>query len=42
MKLVANFLNFPFITYTLKSDKQRRSYHRWNMVHKWKNLEYRF
>jgi hypothetical protein len=26
----------------LKSDKQGRSYDRWNTVHKWKNLEYSF
>jgi hypothetical protein len=41
-KIVANFLHFPFITHMLKSDKQRKSYHGWNTVHKWKNLEYRF
>jgi hypothetical protein len=41
-KLVANLLNFPFVTDTLKSHKQRRSYARWNIVHKWKNLEYIF
>jgi hypothetical protein len=41
-KLVDNFLKFPFITHTLKSDKQRRSYERWNIMHKWKNLEYIF
>jgi hypothetical protein len=41
-KLVVHFLNFPVITHTLKSDKQRRSYDCWNTMHKWKNLEYRF
>jgi hypothetical protein len=41
-KLLVNFLKFPIITHTLKSNKQRRSYNRWNTVHKWKNLEYRF
>jgi hypothetical protein len=30
-KLVANFLNFPFITQTLKSDKHRRSYDHYNL-----------
>jgi hypothetical protein len=39
-KLVANFLNFLFITHTLKSDKQRRSYDHWNLgmllkIHFW-------
>jgi hypothetical protein len=38
-KLVANFCHFPVITHTLKSDKQRRSYDRWNTVHKWKILD---
>jgi hypothetical protein len=41
-KIVVNFINFPFITHMLKSDKQRKSYDRWNTVHKWKNLEYIF
>jgi hypothetical protein len=41
-KLVVNFLNFAVITHTLKSDKQRRCYDRWNTMHKWKNLDYRF
>jgi hypothetical protein len=40
-KLVVNFLHFPVIIRMLKSDKQGRSYNRWNTVHKWKNLEYR-
>jgi hypothetical protein len=41
-KLVFNFLNFPFITHMFNSDKQRRCYDRWNTMHKWKDLEYRF
>jgi hypothetical protein len=41
-KLVVNFLNFLFITHRLKSDRQRRCYDHWNIMHKWKNLEYRF
>jgi hypothetical protein len=41
-KLVANFRHFPFITHTLKSDKQKRSNDHWNTVHKWKNLGYSF
>jgi hypothetical protein len=30
-KLVVNFLNFPFITHMLKSDKHRRSYDRFKL-----------
>jgi hypothetical protein len=33
-KLVVNFLNFSVITHVLKYDKQRRSYDRWNTMHK--------
>jgi hypothetical protein len=42
IKLAINFLNFPFITHTLKYNKQRRSYDHWNIVPKWKNIGYNF
>jgi hypothetical protein len=41
IKLILNFLNLPVITHMLKSDKQGRSYDRWNKMQKWRNLEYR-
>jgi hypothetical protein len=37
-KLIVNFLNFPFITHTLKSDKQRRSYDRFKLGCCWKSI----
>jgi hypothetical protein len=51
-KHVANFLNFLFITHTLKSDKQRRSYgnfklgvllkiHFWTDQATWTNMDLR-
>jgi hypothetical protein len=39
---VVNFLHFPVVTRMLKSNKQGRSYDRWNTAHKWKNPEYSF
>jgi hypothetical protein len=33
-KLIVNFLHFPVITCMLKSDKQGRSYDRWNTAYK--------